>query len=117
MTRVFFPIIGMHCASCARLIERSLTKIPGVSSAAVNYGSEQATIEYGSPANPGTLVKVIEKTGYKVGVADKKAEINDLKIKMIVSAVLSGLIMLGSFTSLPLISNFYFLFITFTCTI
>ncbi|KKT81055.1 MAG: Copper-exporting ATPase [Candidatus Azambacteria bacterium GW2011_GWA1_44_9] len=39
-----FPIIGMHCASCARLIEKKLNKTPGVIDAQVNYGSEQATI-------------------------------------------------------------------------
>ena len=41
-----FPVIGMHCASCARLIERSLKKTPGVMDAAVNYGSERAAVEF-----------------------------------------------------------------------
>ena len=41
-----FPIIGMHCASCARLIEKNSKKTPGVMDAAVNYGSEQATVDF-----------------------------------------------------------------------
>ena len=41
-----FPIIGMHCASCAKLIERQLKKTPGVTEAAVNYGSEVAAVEF-----------------------------------------------------------------------
>ena len=40
-----FPIVGMHCASCARLIEKKLKKTPGVIDAAVNYASEQASVE------------------------------------------------------------------------
>ena len=40
-----FPIIGMHCVSCARLIERKLSSTPGVLFAAVNYGGEQASVE------------------------------------------------------------------------
>ena len=34
--RLAFPIIGMHCASCAKLIEKKLQKVPGVISASVN---------------------------------------------------------------------------------
>ena len=35
----------MHCASCAKLIERKLQRIPGVVSASVNYASEEAMVE------------------------------------------------------------------------
>jgi copper chaperone CopZ len=44
-TKKSFPIVGMHCASCAKLIEKSISKIPGIISSAVNYGSESATVE------------------------------------------------------------------------
>ena len=43
-TTISFPIIGMHCASCAKLIERQLKNMPGVLACAVNYGSEQASV-------------------------------------------------------------------------
>ena len=43
--KVSFPIIGMHCASCAKLIERKLNKTPGVISSSVNYANEIASIK------------------------------------------------------------------------
>jgi Cu+-exporting ATPase len=106
-----FPIIGMHCASCAKLIERGLKKSPGVLDAAVNYGSEEASVEY-DPAHssPETLGAVISSLGYKAVVGQqadksqddikeeaKKAELADLKIKVIVASVLGAVIFLGSF--------------------
>ena len=111
MTKTTFPIIGMHCASCARLIERGLQKTPGVVSASVNYGSEQASVELDSSVgNLGTLGDVVSSLGYKAVITDgngkspdelkeeaKRAELSDLKTKVIVSAILSTIIFVGSF--------------------
>ncbi len=46
MEKVTVPIKGMHCASCALVIEKKLSKTEGVSGIKVNYGTEKATIEY-----------------------------------------------------------------------
>ncbi len=46
MEKVTVPIKGMHCASCALVIEKKLSKTEGVSNIKVNYGTEKATIEY-----------------------------------------------------------------------
>lgn len=111
MTKVTFPIIGMHCASCARLIERQLKKTPGVIACAVNYGSEQASVEYdASLSSPAALADAVKASGYTAVVsadknqspddikeAAKKAELADLKTKVLVSAAASILILLGSF--------------------
>lgn len=37
MKKTFF-ITGMHCASCVNILEKSLKKVPGVSSAVVMVG-------------------------------------------------------------------------------
>lgn len=106
-----FPIIGMHCASCARLIERGLKKSPGVTEALVNYGSEEATVEYeASVSNPNRLGDVVSNLGYKAVItttagtsagdikeAAKKTELADLKIKVIVASLLGGIVFIGSF--------------------
>ncbi|KKU86459.1 copper-translocating P-type ATPase [Candidatus Gottesmanbacteria bacterium RIFCSPLOWO2_01_FULL_48_11] len=111
-----FPIIGMHCASCAKLIERQLERTPGVSDASVNYGSEQATIEYDETCcDLPTIGKAVESAGYKAIVESvagsdpvkktpdelkeeaKRVELADLKVKVIVSSILSIIILLGSF--------------------
>lgn len=110
-TRISFPIVGMHCASCAKNIERALKKTPGVSDAAVNYGSEQASVTYDPHiSNPGVLREVVKKLGYQAIVAPresasseelkeaaKKAELAGLKNKVIVSGILSAIVLLGSF--------------------
>ena len=36
----------MSCASCVAKIEHGLSAVPGVSRAAVNLATEQATVEY-----------------------------------------------------------------------
>lgn len=46
MERVTVPIKGMHCASCALVIEKTLKKTEGVKEVKVNYGTEKATIEF-----------------------------------------------------------------------
>jgi len=111
MTKVTFPIIGMHCASCAKLIERQLKKTPGVVTCAVNYGSEQASVEYDEAvSSTTTLADAVKASGYTAVVTSeknksqddikeeaKKAELSDLKTKVVISGILSILILLGSF--------------------
>ncbi len=114
-----FPIIGMHCASCARLIEKQLAKTPGVNSAVVNYGSEQATVEYDKgQTTMETLANRVRSLGYQavlvaaldqnpdqIKATTKKKELLDLKIKVSVSAILSFLVILGSFNLVSTLTN------------
>ena len=61
------PIEGMSCASCVNRIERFLKKTPGVTDAAVNLATEQATIHYlPDLAGRTELVAAIEAAGYEV---------------------------------------------------
>ena len=46
MKKEIYPIVGMHCASCKALIERTLNNLNGIKLAQVNYGTEKLTIEY-----------------------------------------------------------------------
>lgn len=69
-------IKGMHCASCAGIIERTFKKVDGVNSAEVNYGTETAKITYDeTKVDPTNLSKKIEKLGYSL-VIPKTNEIN-----------------------------------------
>lgn len=119
ITKKTFPIVGMHCASCAKLIEKSVERIPGVSSCAVNYGSETAMVEIDAKrVSSRDLEKVVENAGYKAIIADdesksmgdetpdeqkerlKAEEYKKLKTKVIVSSLLAAIILLGSFPEL-----------------
>jgi Cu+-exporting ATPase len=65
-----FSVTGMHCASCALLIERSLKKAPGVIDACVNFAAEKASVEFdASKTDKDALIKEVEKTGYKASVS------------------------------------------------
>ena len=58
---------GMHCASCASIIEKTFKKTEGVESAEVNYGTESAKIAFDpSQTNLEDLSKKIENYGYSL---------------------------------------------------
>ena len=70
-TQKTYRIKGMHCASCAGIIERTFKKTEGVSSAEVNYGTETAKISFDeSKVNPENLSKKIEHLGYSLVQGD-----------------------------------------------
>lgn len=46
MTKKTFPIVGMHCASCKKLIEKMVGKLDGVSEVSVNYATEKMSVSY-----------------------------------------------------------------------
>jgi len=98
--RIQLSLSGMHCSSCAGLIERSLKKVPGVKEANVNFAAEKASILLDQSQSPKEkLIEAVKKTGYSASFADqnntgeeskkKKLEIKKLFIKFAVSFVLS----------------------------
>jgi len=70
MEKKIFKIKGMHCASCASVIERAVKKIEGVSDANVNYASEKLFVDYHHEIDDKNITDVIKKTGYDV-ISDK----------------------------------------------
>ena len=71
--RISLSLFGMHCSSCANIIERSLKKVPGVKQANVNFAAEKASIVYDqSQANTQDLIMAIGKAGYKAELVDSK---------------------------------------------
>jgi len=107
-----YPIKGMHCASCVRVIEKSLIKTPGVENAVVNLATEKATVTYDqNVCKEENISSAVEKVGYKL-VTDENAisedqqslekakELKKLRNKVAVSLFLGGLILWGSFPGL-----------------
>ena len=99
--QITMPIEGMTCASCAQRIEKTVSKLNGVSSANVNLATEKATIHYDPSIIRLSQIKTeIIKIGYKplesIGVdkvdedkARKQKAIKVLWIKFVVSSVFS----------------------------
>ncbi|MFA5888912.1 MAG: heavy metal translocating P-type ATPase [Candidatus Paceibacterota bacterium] len=62
-----YRIKGMHCASCANIIEKTFRKIEGVYHAEVNYGTEKTKVSFDeTKTNPHHLSKKIEPLGYSL---------------------------------------------------
>lgn len=66
-TELTIPVKGMHCASCAQTIQKTLRKAEGVISCEVNYGNEKAKIKF-DPATTDVskLSQKIEPFGYSL---------------------------------------------------
>ena len=61
-----YKISGMHCASCALVIEDKLKKLPGVVKAGVNYATQKAAVEYnGAQCDDSAVVKTVKDSGYE----------------------------------------------------
>lgn len=69
MVKKIISIIGMHCASCATLIERRLNKISGVKKATVNYATEKTSLEYDEGVDENLFTAAIKSLGYDVGTS------------------------------------------------
>ena len=92
---------GMHCASCAGIIERAIKKMPGVKSASVNFAAEKARVIFDSSVSSvENLISAVDKAGYKASMheeanteeesAQKEKQIKSLWRKFIWGAVLSA---------------------------
>lgn len=68
-----YRVKGMHCASCAGIIERTFKKTEGVISAEVNYGTETAKLSFDeTKINLHHLSKKIEPLGYSLIVPPRE---------------------------------------------
>ena len=65
-SQLHLNIGGMHCASCAILVERGLKKVNGVKIANVNFAAEKANIIFDSAmATTDDFINAVKKSGYK----------------------------------------------------
>lgn len=98
---VTIPIGGMSCAACAQRVEKAVKKLEGVTSASVNFATENATVVYEpQKIRLSSIRQTIEKAGYQVMEINKRdtgdeerqrkqKEIKILRTKFSVSAVFS----------------------------
>ena len=68
-----YKIKGMHCASCAAIIEKTFKKVEGVQSVSANYGMENVKIEFDeAKTNSHHLSEMIEPLGYSLIISEEK---------------------------------------------
>lgn len=85
--RVDLAIGGMHCASCAAIIQRKVGKLPSVRDVAVNFAAEKARVVYDAgQLDEQQIIEAIKKAGYSASVvngndseAQKKRRMEEIK--------------------------------------
>ena len=96
--KIELTIYGMTCAACANRIEKELQKLTGISEAAVNLANETATVTfYPDVLDDDDIIQQIKGLGYDAdrrkerGSKDshKQQEIKKMRMKLIISALLS----------------------------
>jgi len=66
MKKFKITISGMHCASCAGNVERSLRKVNGVKNVSVSLLTNKSVVEAEDNVNEEMLNQAVARTGYKV---------------------------------------------------
>jgi Cu+-exporting ATPase len=111
LARADLPIEGMTCASCVARVETALMTLPGVVSANVNLATERAAIQYRAGAlSLKDFQRAVHDIGYEIPDTEKPGEdplereerrrrdvFHKMRTKLIVGAVLSGFIFIGSY--------------------
>jgi len=101
---------GMSCASCASSIEQAIQSVPGVIECHVNFGMEQATIQYDSKQTDlETIQSAVDAAGYEAlplqemaaaeddsAPADRKSESQSLQWKLWTAGITSILLVVGA---------------------
>ncbi len=81
-------ISGMHCASCALNVEKTLQGLEGVEEAQVNFGTEKATVEYDpEKVELQKLEKSVEEAGYGVVNQQVVIKVGGMTCAMCVQAI------------------------------
>jgi P-type Cu+ transporter len=108
MDNLTLKLRGMSCAACASSIEQAIQSVPGVSECHVNFGMEQATIQYDSKqTNLETIQSAVDAAGYEAlplqemaaeddaEKADRKSASQNLQRKLWIAGSISILLVLG----------------------
>ncbi|MFN3396397.1 MAG: heavy metal translocating P-type ATPase [Thermodesulfovibrionales bacterium] len=125
LSRIDFAVKGMTCAACVAAVEKALRGLEGVMNVTVNLASEKATVEYNPTRVSFTDFKrVIADAGYSAEeiteeYIDRERELREsefraLRKRFIISSLLTAPIIIGSMINLPVLSNWFFLFLLAT---
>ena len=75
MKTTTYNVKGMHCASCAGIIEKTFKKTEGVTSAEVNYGTETAKVSFDETKTDALRLSMkIEPLGYSLLESEPSAK-------------------------------------------
>ncbi|KAB8314931.1 copper-translocating P-type ATPase [Tolypothrix campylonemoides VB511288] len=124
MENATLKLRGMSCASCARNIENTIRSVPGVNECNVNFGAEQAIVEYDpKKTNLEAIQGAVDEAGYSAypleeqnlmageDDAEKTARLQESRLllrKVVVGGVIGVVLVIGS---LPMMTGLHLPFI------
>lgn len=96
-------IDGMTCASCVARVEKSLGRVAGVTSVAVNLATETAHLQAGATTRLAELIQAVDDAGYHATARDKAVPKtgNPALWELVAAAWLSAPLLLGMVLHLP----------------
>ncbi len=124
-SKMEFMVKGMTCAACVSAVEKALKELNGIVNVTVNLATERASVDY-IPTITGyeDMKKAVTDAGYTAELItedivdrekiEREKEYKKLKLHLIISIVLSIFILTGSLSRLPVLSNWYILFLLST---
>ena len=78
-TRILLPIEGMSCAACAATVQEALGGANGVTSAAVNFATAKAAVDYDDTrTHVAELIQTVRAAGYDCGKASVTFAVDQL---------------------------------------
>ncbi|VVB75238.1 putative copper-exporting P-type ATPase A [uncultured archaeon] len=98
MKKTTLQVSGMHCASCALIIDKSLKKVEGVGESNVNFSTSKATISFDeSKIKESDLINAVKNAGYgaaliNAGDTEKQAKMQAEELKKIKNSFLLSLV-------------------------
>ena len=67
-----YSITGMSCAACSARVEKTVSKLPGVTSCSVSLLTNSMGVEGTAPARE--IIDAVEKAGYGASLKDRREE-------------------------------------------
>ena len=103
LKRFDLAISGMSCASCVTRVEKSLGRVPGVHSVAVNLATETAHIETDGRASLAALMESVGRAGYKAAKRQPAPPVRSRRerVELAIAAALSLPLLLNMVWPLP----------------
>src|SRR3990167_9137224 len=75
-----YHIKGMHCASCARNIEKSVSEIKGIKNASVNFAIKKLYVE-AEKINDEEVINAVSKTGDYNTIEEKEQDVEIIEME------------------------------------
>ncbi len=104
---LLLDVQGLWCGSCARAVERALSREPSVRHARVSFATGTAVVETGADgADIGRLTEIVDRLGYRASAhaPGRRArdphpgQLRDLQVRVAIAALFSMWTMVASLT-------------------